>query len=241
MNQKTFVKLYTSIIWTVTLVLVLVGIGQHIGGIFDFGSKKAIENTVAVNETIKKVVLDVDAGDVVIKQGDKFEVTYKYPEKYAPKVTISAFDKTLEIKQKQNKMVSNNKSDLYRMEITIPEGTKFISTSMNLDYGRLVVSDLEATNITANCDAGDFEVKDCTASNMDVNVDMGEINIKDSTITTISANADMGDVNLDVDAETVNAHCDMGNVTIKTVKTGDEVSIKAHCNLGKVTVNGKDW
>ena len=224
MNQKTFAKLYTSIIWTVTLVLVLVGIGQHIGGIFDFGSKKAIENTVAV-----------------IKQGDKFEVTYKYPEKYAPKVTISAFDKTLEIKQKQNKMVSNNKSDLYRMEITIPEGTKFISTSMNLDYGRLVVSDLESTNITANCDAGDFEVKDCTASNMDVNVDMGEINIKDSTITTISVNADMGDVNLDVDADTVGAHCDMGNVTIKTAKTGDEVSIKAHCNLGKVTVNGKDW
>ncbi|MCR4998817.1 MAG: DUF4097 domain-containing protein [Lachnospiraceae bacterium] len=241
MKQKSFVKIYTVIIWSITLILVLAGIGYHIGGIFEFGSRKAIEKTIPVNESVEKLVVDVDAGDVVIKEGDDFEVTFKYPEKYAPTVTLS--DNRLEIKQKQKKINGNTNTNKgnYKLTITIPEGTKITSADMNLNLGRLVVRDLDCTDVSANCDAGDFEVKDCTASIVNVNVDMGEINMKDSTITTITANADMGDVNLDVDADTISAHCDMGNVTVKTVKADNEVSIKATCSLGKVTVNGKDW
>lgn len=233
-------KTYKVIIWTITLVVVVGACLLRFTGLL--GGKGVLEVADFDGQEVTSVALDIDAGDVEIKYGPIFQVEYRYPKKYAPKVEVN--NGTLSIKQTMNSwnfngIVNNNKN--YYMTITIPKGTKLSDFTGTVDLGELTVEGFAVDELTAEVDCGDIKIINCQGSNMNVTADLGDLDVDNCVYSSVVAKVDLGDLDIDGDFDSVDAHVDLGDLDIRTAKSTDDVKIKASCELGDVKVNGEDW
>ena len=129
----------------------------------------------------------------------------------------------------------------YEMTITIPKGTELSDLDIVLDLGEIELEGLEANTLTINDDLGSIKVHNVQGTMADITASLGEVELSNCVYPTVIVKADLGDVNLDGDFDSIDAHVDLGDLDIKTVKSTDDVKIKASCELGDIEVNGEDW
>ncbi len=241
MESRKFKKLYLTILWIVTLLAVLVGIGIHVGGWFGAGLFTNYGDIVKDSEDFKsqditEVIIDADVAELSFSYGDTIEVSHAYPKKCQPEIKTNG--NRLVIKQEMPNGLPKSSAQ-YGLEVTVPKGTKLELLDIDVEMGKVEINEIECDEIDLNVEMGDVDIEDIKANKGDFNLSMGDLDISSSVIDEVQANCSMGDVDMEVDAKKVDANCSMGDLDI-TTKNAD-ADIDANCDLGSVIVNGKNW
>lgn len=218
-------KIYLGIIYSVTAVCMVVGIIINVWGISSkgytiFGRSR---NTVTYNEDLSSFdTLDIDMsfGNIYIKKGTSFHVSYTGNKNYIPEYSISGNKLTIEQKNISHSLInigfSNTKSEL---TITIPSDITLESLGLDIDAGNVSIADIKSSIIDADIDMGNLDISGCEFDTYKGGVNMGNAKISQCSFNNISLSVDMG------------------NATIKPV-TSDKYGYNLTTDLGNITVFG---
>ena len=220
-------KIYLGIIYSVTAVCMVVGIIINVWGISSkgytiFGHSR---NTVTYDEDLSSFdTLDIDMsfGNIYIKKGTSFHVSYTGNKNYIPEYSISGNKLTIEQKNIRHSLInvgfSNTKSEL---TITIPSDITLESLGLDINAGNVSIADIKSSIINADIDMGNLEISGCEFNTCKGDVNMGNAKISQCSFNNISLSVDMG------------------NATIKPV-TSDKYGYNLTTDLGNITVFGAD-
>lgn len=220
-------KIYLGIIYSVTAVCMIVGIIINVLNISSkgytiFGHSR---NTVTYDEDLSSFdTLDIDMsfGNIYIKKGTSFHVSYTGNKNYIPEYSISGNKLTIEQKNIRHSLInvgfSNTKSEL---TITIPSDITLESLGLDINAGNVSLADIKSSIINADIDMGNLEISGCEFNTYSSDINMGNLDISGCEFDTCK-----GDVN-------------MGNATIKPV-TSDKYGYNLTTDLGNITVFGAD-
>ena len=218
-------KIYLGIIYSVTAVCMVVGIIINVWGISSkgytiFGRSR---NTVTYNEDLSSFdTLDIDMsfGNIYIKKGTSFHVSYTGNKNYIPEYSISGNKLTIEQKNISHSLInigfSNTKSEL---TITIPSDITLESLNLDIDAGNVSIADIKSSIIDTDIDMGNLDISGCEFDTCKSDVNMGNAKISQCSFNNISLSVDMG------------------NATIKPV-TSDKYGYNLTTDLGNITVFG---
>ncbi len=254
---------YLIIITIVTVCCIIAGALWHFGGFFNNGFRLFNVNVFGnadlgemrnVNEDIgsfSSMDINLDIGDLEIREGSGFSVSYDYPERIAPEYEIK--DDTLVVKGKTGGINVNSASDC-KMVITVPTGIKFDNAEVKCSLGDIKILGIEATKLTVDESLGaitvrdgDFETVKVTNSLGDVDVSnvkakslngklsMGSLHMSDVNIDDVDCNNNMGDIKFEGDCKYLNLDVDMGDIEVNS-SSDWEGTLK--CDMGDVSVNG---
>ena len=220
-------KIYLGIIYSVTAVCMIVGIIINVLSISSkgytiFGHSR---NTVTYDEDLSSFdTLDIDMsfGNIYIKKGTSFHVSYTGNKNYIPEYSISGNKLTIEQKNIRHSLInvgfSNTKSEL---TITIPSDITLESLGLDINAGNVSIADIKSSIINADIDMGNLEISGCEFNTCKGDVNMGNAKISQCSFNNISLSVDMG------------------NATIKPV-TSDKYGYNLTNDLGNITVFGAD-
>ena len=220
-------KIYLGIIYSVTAVCMIVGIIINVLSISSkgytiFGHSR---NTVTYDEDLSSFdTLDIDMsfGNIYIKKGTSFHVSYTGNKNYIPEYSISGNKLTIEQKNIRHSLInvgfSNTKSEL---TITIPSDITLESLGLDINAGNVSIADIKSSIINADIDMGNLEISGCEFDTCKGDVNMGNAKISQCSFNNISLSVDMG------------------NATIKPV-TSDKYGYNLTNDLGNITVFGAD-
>lgn len=178
-------KIYLGIIYSVTAVCMVVGIIINVWGISSkgytiFGHSR---NTVTYDEDLSSFdTLDIDMsfGNIYIKKGTSFHVSYTGNKNYIPEYSISGNKLTIEQKNIRHSLInvgfSNTKSEL---TITIPSDITLESLGLDINAGNVSIADIKSSIINADIDMGNATIKPVTSDKYGYNLttDLGNITV----------------------------------------------------------------
>ena len=228
-------KTYLIILYSVTLVAIIVGIAIHMGGFFGFfftAGKSEIVNNRPTNK-IDTISLTVDVGDVTIYPGERLEVSCEYPEAYMPKVWDE--NGVLYVTQKTDTSV---KKGIYKIRITIPADSD-INLVIESSLGDVKVRDMTLRSVGITLSLGDISLDNVSGEQLKITSNMGDTDVSNCDFKVITAVGNMGDLKIDGDFDEITARTDMGDIKIRTDRPESEISIKADTDLGSVKINGE--
>lgn len=197
------------------------------------------------NNDIDKIKIKIDAGDILIKNGDNFKVEAANIIK--DKYNIKTDEDILYIDYEEVKLGSKNKNADF--VITIPDQCKF--TDLDMDLG---ISDVDShANLTIeNSDirvmAGDISISNLGCSNLDIENHVGDIEIDGKFNGNTSIETNVGDIeitipNANIDDYNFDFRTRIGEHKINDKKYGlifnrkniyASNNIKADCKIGDI-------
>jgi len=196
----------------------------------------ADERTVraTVEEPVRAVVLDLDAGDVQVASTSADAVSFVRRERSAfarPQVDQELRDGVLRIRARCEEGVGPCSVDL---ALRVPAGTdvRVRSTSGDVDLDRLAAGEVDVES-----DAGDIEARRLEATRARLRSDAGDVELADVRATTLAVTTDAGDIEAEgLRAERVEARTAAGDVEL-AVPAG-RYAVAAEARAGEVDVAG---
>ena len=195
-------KIYLGIIYSVTAVCMIVGIIINVLSISSKGYTILghSRNTVTYDEDLSSFdTLDIDMsfGNIYIKKGTSFHVSYTGNKNYIPEYSISGNKLTIEQKNIRHSLInigfSNTKSEL---TITIPSDVTLESLGLDINAGNVSIADIKSSIINADIDMGNLEISGCKFNTYSSDVNMGNATIKPVTSDKYGYNltTDLGNI-----------------------------------------------
>lgn len=225
-------KVYLAFIYIITIVCIVVGIVIHTSRWSGFNfikpSNMKYEDYDADLTNVKDditITIDCRLGDVKIKKGSKFHLSYKAVTQLETKVTTD--ENTISIIQKSEvtNWGNNMGSDI---TLTIPENVNIVKLDVHNDLGDIDIEGLTFEEGIIDENLGDIDIEKCSFTDIDVNNDLGDIKIIDC--------GSFEDYKIDADVS-------LGEIKFFGNKCGDEYyvdgtkgSIKVSNSLGDITI-----
>ena len=257
-REKRGTGFYLTLLTVITVICIVIGCVLHLGiGFPRFGAGKMTGDEIET-ESFKSVSLALDAGDVVIKKGKSFNVSYRYPSKCLPEIKVS--DGKLTVKQKM-KNIHLNDLDC-SLTITVPEGVELEDIDGDMDVCSLEINGFifdTSSKIDITTDVGSIEFADCTFGDLKIEADVGNILLDTCTFKKLTANGDVGDIEINTctfdsaDCKTdtgsisisgsfsdLTCKSDAGSIAVETDKPVKDEKMDLKVSTGSVTVNGED-
>ena len=229
-------RIYLIVIWVITLFAVLFGIYRFVGtghgNVFSFGKGNTVTKTADLASDVTELDVDIEAGNVIIEEGDEPAVTYTFSEKA-----------DIDISQDNGKVTFKQNGDDYSMfsfgnvkrqvTITVPRERQLARISTKIDAGNVDINNIKCNDMEILLDAGNLKINNATARNLTAEVDSGNITVK-GDIENIDATVDMGNIDINGNTDSINAEVDMGNISAD----GNIRSIDTMVNAGNITLKG---
>jgi hypothetical protein len=253
-------SLYLTIIWSITIVCILIGSGVHIfhwisgvsgytipildeeSGITQFFAQKKDTSHITFSEDLeelKNIKLDLSAMDVTLQTGSQWHLEYKCDASIEPSVSVN--EQTLIMTQPDGKNVQNAS-----MILTIPEEVE----NVHIDAA---VGDIRMTGIVisglleADAAVGDITLKDC-GGNITLSAEVGDIFIEGSApdrgYGKIEIDSSLGDVNVnntELDELTVDSA--LGDIAMllsdEMKENRNDYSWQCSTDMGDIRIDGK--
>ena len=258
MRDKRGTGFYLTLLTVVTVICIIIGCVLHLGFGFSGRGNGKMKSDEIATERFKKISLELDAGDVRIRKGKSFNVSYRYPSNSLPEIKVSG-DK-LVVKQKM-KNIHLNDLDC-SLTITVPEGEELEGIDGDMDVCSLEINGFlfdTSSEIDITTDVGSIEFGDCTFGNLKIDADVGNILFDACTFKRLTANGDVGDIEINkctfdsADCKTdtgsikisgsfssLICKCDIGSITVDTDNPVKDESMDLKVSGGDITVNGED-
>ncbi len=242
MQNKKWTKKYLLVLWSVTLIIIIIALFGHVwrftDNVFFLRDGSVEEEHAAYNSNeITDIEIDADVADIDINYGSKFDVNFKYPKKYMPTSEIS--NGKLKIEQ-QNIRMSVNGMDDCEIEITIPHETKLNKIDIKAAAGDIDLEGITVDSLIIDADAGDIDLESVVSTNIKIVADAGDINVVNCKGQSIDVDASLGDIDISNEFEQVDVECELGDIDID-IPGIDNDKIHASCELGSIKVNGHKW
>ncbi len=235
MNKKA----YLSIIWTITIIAIVVGVGMRFWGWNANSEIETAEDTEVFDEGFDSVNIDADAADIDVVAGEDYSVEYKLPQSWIEKLEVDEGVLVIKINAKNEYSIKSINSEC-SIKISVP-AEKIGDIDISADYGDIDLEDVSCGEIFIEADAGDISADSVECEKYEVEADLGNVSVTDGICSYISVEADMGNIELSGDFDKVKASCDVGNIEIETVKDTEDVDFDLKADLGNITVNGSKW
>ena len=247
---------YLIIITIITIVCILAGVFWHIGGWFGRRAERGLfhwnwdwdwDASDAGDMAEKGEFIDafdsldvnLSIGELVIKEGTRFELSMNFPEKYMPEYSISGGKLTIKQPSQINVGINNYNHEDYRLELTVPDGENFNLMKVNCSLGDIRIDGLEARKFDINESLGEIRLVNLKADDVVINNSMGSVVANDIEADNLDANLSMGDLRVESSKiEEVNCANSMGSVTFE----GECSILDIDNNMGDIRVESKsDW
>lgn len=253
--KNTAAKMIITVMSLLTIAAILAGLYIHVfRGNSPFRGGAVASDRVAFDEEAEEISIEADAARVTVEEGDRLSVEYCLPKSNKPIVELK--EGRLSVAGgKTGPVFFLGGSKEFKVNVTVPAGTKLKSFSLRLDAGRVTIGSIDAEHFSIKSDAGDMklaklntgdfeirtdagniDIEELTADRAEIKLDAGNIEIRDSSIDTIEANADAG--NIEVKASTVgrgSCETDFGNISL----AGEIGDVSARTSAGNTSINGK--
>ncbi len=227
-------KIYLTIIWSITLLVIIFSVGIRFCGWFSFrksgsSSNSSVENvaTGALSDTVtvdeyKNLKVELGFGEIsfATSKDDSYSVQYNAnKEKYVPEIGVSG--DTLYITQEDLKA---NSIGVKEMKLTV---TVYVPAGFEFD------------KVHIECGAGDINVEGLLAKKLDLDYGAGDIKVRNSSIDTIDLDAGAGDVVMsDNTFEKIDIDAGAGDVKISGVGDIDQYNLDLDVGVGDIEVGG---
>ena len=157
-------------------------------------SKKDTSTEEYEFDDVTAIELELGAGEVIVRRDDRLAVTVErvnYPE-----VIVEEVDGTLRISEGADdaKLLE---ASVCKVDITVPEGCELDKLDLEVDAGRILVSDVAAREASLSSEAGDVTLERATVDDASLFVSAGAITVSDFADVqdaTISLEAEVGEV-----------------------------------------------
>ncbi len=259
---KNFSKTYQLILWTITLIVMVVGLLYHVAhfnlGFIHIGKINSRGNMQEINynaDVIDTLDVEMEAADFRVEYGSVLRIQHNFPDEYAPDIKVNGG--RLTIIQHFDGVKVNNLNDLCSLIVTVPRGTELNLLKLRMNAGDIDIEDIEGDKLdikadagdiditgtkfndtVIKADAGDIDVKECKFSSFTIDAEFGDILVKDTDFDKADINVEAGDIDVEGDFNSLTVKCELGDINIKT-DNPDSKNIEAKCSLGRVKVNGK--
>ena len=222
----------------------------------------SVNNDVSINENysseIRNIKIDVGTSNLVIKKGDKLNIT---ADNVSKRFKVNEESDALTIKEKSINAFRNKKAS--KVIITIPSNLNDLS--IDIGAGKLEISDVNTSKFNLDQGAGKVTITNLNSGKTDIDGGAGELNITNSALEDLDLNLGagrfyfsghiagsseidqgVGELILDLygDDYTINASKGLGNITIngeiysKDASVGEGVNnIKLDGGVGSITIN----
>ncbi|MDM5155819.1 DUF4097 family beta strand repeat-containing protein [Bacillus sp. DX1.1] len=224
------------------IIVGVIGISQTYAKTVEEAEKGDTEKVIK-NKAIKKLEIDVDAGDVMIQKGNNSSFYVKQSGRVAKqKVSIDEEGDTLKVQGKIKKGVSFDFSFLSfgfktpKVTVIVPERS-YQEIKASSSAGDIRVIDVKSDRVNASTLGGDVEVERVTASEVEGSSKAGEVNMK-KVSGKVVAETTGGDVDvIDHDPKyDVKASTTAGDVDIRLLEKPKDATVSGKTFAGEVEI-----
>ncbi len=269
-KSKFNYTIFFIILGVVTLACVIIGASIHSARVMTACVPNIVNRNIIVSggtevdqvfeiDNADVIEMDIAIGNVKIKAGDDYAVSYEGGEAFAP--VVEEKGGKLIIAQKNNITLFPALSGLQNEEIvlTIPSDKVIESLKVECDLGNLHINEVTATDMRVVCNLGNVEIDGLTVNGkLAVDADCGNVQANDVHIKELKAECDAGNIiltnstfvegNIDADLgnvelygsfEEIKGSCSLGNITIVNDNKSCEYDVST--DLGNCKINDKDY
>lgn len=196
---------------------------------------------------IENLKLDVEYGEVDIKEGSKNEgiqVEVKYKKtNHKRQILVTREGSTLSVAESGGRHRLNN--DNVRITIKIPAGKEFADVSLDNSAGSITISrEITAENLNIIVDVGecDVEKKLTVSGKIYGKVGAGEIDIAETEASEMELRAGVGAIDVDrVAADDVILDCGIGSISLEVMGLETDYSYIIDCSVGEVEIGENSY
>lgn len=216
------------------------------------------EDSVMVNGDVKKLDMEIEYGEVIIKTGNVNDVEISTKNIIEKRFSYEVDGDTLKIRYKGGFSFFTWKSDAH-IYVTLPEGTKFEESSLENGAGSMEISDFISDKIKIDNGAGELSMKNVTADTelkiksgagavrleniscgaLNVDSGVGEVRVEEAVCSGIKLNNGMGAIYY---VGEVNGKADIdngvGEVKMTIYGISSDYNFKVDNGIGHVMING---
>lgn len=254
-------KKSTSAIIIVSSIFILLGIVIIILA-FSLGAKfsdyKLNDFNQTYDENISKLNINVDAGEIIIKEGDSFKIEANNIDenRFKSEITDNSWEvEYLQFKSFFNNFLFNKFSHNSKIVIYIPSEVMMEKFTIELGAGKGDVEKLNTKYIEANIGAGSLVIDNLYSEKSNITCGAGEININGEMIGYNKIDNGVGSIELNlIGAEkNYNYKYDIGigevkinNVTYSNKSDGNYLNNNANndfdidCGVGSIKIDIKE-
>lgn len=227
-------NLYQVILCIVTVICIIGGTVYHVGGIArswaDFWDGKedgsdfsgTEESGKKELEAFDSVLVDADIGNLTIKQGDSYRLSWKVKNTGAVKYELK--DGRLEITQRNTKKnwagVHNNHCEIL---LTIPRDVELKSVELDMAVGDVDIAGISTKSLNVKANVGDVDVESSALGDVVIDADVGSVDLE---------NCSFG--NMEVDAA-------VGSIDVETMQSLEDYTFDLRADVGEISVNDNDY
>lgn len=193
-------KVYLVCIYTITAFCIILGTIINVLGNFRIGdwtweiSNELLERKECEIEGVSddvSITIDSQIGDIKVKRGDKFHVSYGTGSKLT--TSVESDESTIKITQTKikNNLRFGDIKGTADIILTVPADAKIENLDIDNALGDIDVQDITFEDCTVDENLGDVKFDNCTFTNLDVSNDLGDI--------VIASCGDFKDYDIDAD------------------------------------------
>lgn len=151
----------------------------------------------------KNIDIDVDAFQVILKEGDKFSIEGSYSFAYG-EPSISLEGDTLVITEKSfrqqgfwNRLLNSNILGFWRdhellLEIRYPKGTSFEVVDVDCAAASIRIDGITAKELNLSADAGEVNAANVNTDTLDIDIDAGDCSLNNVKVDNAFFSLDAG-------------------------------------------------
>ncbi len=215
---------WKKILFSISIIVIIL-----VGGwtVFNIANQKVVNQDYSLSK-FNKVDIDIPTGDVVLKVGNKYHVSYSGAEKIAP-----------EIKVKDSKLKIGFKNQVTHIRLF---NFKQLNSKIVIEMPKEQLEGLNVDNANGNFSADYLGVKTGNIDLSNGNIDIKDLKTKDG----ISFDTSKGNIRVkSSNASGYDLDTSLGKVTISGKKQGNSFEknsdsrnvLEADTSLGNVSVN----
>lgn len=167
---------------------------------------------------IKHLKINSDTSDIIIQQGDHFNVKGEGGVKGKTEVKSTLKDDTLVVESEySNPTINFSFGNIKNSTITITVPKRQLSNvTIYNDTGDTNVEGLKADHVKAQQNTGDLLIKTNEANTIELESDTGDIEVAQTHFKNMRVNNDTGDIEIKAIQGDVNLHAqsDVGDITV---------------------------
>ncbi len=203
--------------------------------------------TFQAKSQVKKVIVDVDMGDVTMIRGNEFSIRCENIP--SGLIRTSETNETYNFSLKHGDFQFPFHSD-YEIIVTIPDSVEVIDANLNL--GTLEINDIALKQLNVDVDAGDVDIENTLASYISLKLNLGDLDFEGDASERFVVKNSAGDVDLQLRKPEINYNFDlkvdlgnlevddkdMGNLNASYQRSNNQnVVIEAKVNLGDLNLS----
>lgn len=232
-------------------IIGIIGLFTVSGGAFSFGNNVEInEREIIPSKNIKEMKVNVDVGEIQIKESKNDDITIHFhgnvPKKVKEQLTFKVEEHSTSVEvvvSQSNKFfmqipfINSDISSERTLDVSLPKNL-LDKLEVKADVGDIHIDHINSPGLTAHSDVGDIYVNQFKGVGTFVS-NVGDIELEKIS-GKINSQTDTGEIDISLEEMTddIELSSDVGDITVKFVNEPENIVFDLSSDIGDVSING---